>query len=130
MGNEPNPEYYKTIEGDNALSDFNGLSNTETLVKLGSGYTAANAAWKYKDGLSNLQWYLPGMGELGYIMPRFRKINNTITALGGLAVVSSEFFWSPSELSNDVVTCVLLPAFNLLNFKYFKGDIFGSPLFL
>ena len=70
LGEAPNPEYYKTISGNNALSDFNGLSNTQTLVGLGADYIAANAAYKYKDGASNLQWYLPAMGELGYVMPR------------------------------------------------------------
>ena len=44
LGDEPNPEYYKIIDGDNILSDFNGLSNTQTLVSLGTDYTAANAA--------------------------------------------------------------------------------------
>ena len=83
LGDTPNPEYYKAITGNNLLSDFNGLSNTQTLVGLGSDFEAANAAWKYKDGTSNLQWYLPAMGELGYLMPRFKVINNTITALGG-----------------------------------------------
>ena len=97
LGDSPNPEYYKTIEGNNALSDFNGLSNTQTLVDLGTDYTAANAAWKYNDGSSNLQWYLPGMGELGYVLPRFNEINNTLTALGGLAVDSNNAFWSSSE---------------------------------
>jgi hypothetical protein len=100
LGDVPNPEYYKTISGNNALSDFYGLSNTETLVGLGTGYTATNAAYKYKDGASNLQWYLPAMGELGYIMPRFNVINNTLTALGGLAVAGSGYFWSSSEYSN------------------------------
>ena len=98
LGDSPNPEYYKTIEGNNALSDFNGLSNTETLVGLGSKYIAANACWKYKDGSNNLQWYLPAMGELGYLMPRFNEINNAITTLGGLAV-NDDFFWSSSEIS-------------------------------
>ena len=93
-----NPEYCKAISGyNNALSDFNGLSNTETLVGLGTGYTAANSAWKYNDGASNLQWYLPAMGELGYVMPRFNEINNTITSLGGLAVDGNNNFWSSSE---------------------------------
>ena len=86
LGEAPNPEYYKTISGNNALSDFNGLSNTQTLVGLGTVYEAANAAWKYNDGTSNLQWYLPAMGELGYIMPRFNVINNTLTTLGGLTI--------------------------------------------
>ena len=102
LGDSPNTEYYNTLSGNNALGDFNGLSNTEILVGLGSDYEAANAAWKYKDGASNLQWYLPGMGELGYIMPRFNEINNTITTLGGLAVSSSLTFWSSSEHSRSI----------------------------
>ena len=101
LGDSPNPEYYKTISGyNNAMSDFNGLSNTQTLVGLGSNYQAANAAWKYSDGVSNLQWYLPGMGELGYIMPRFNLINASLTAVGGVAVDGSIYFWSSSEFSS------------------------------
>ena len=102
LGEEPNPEYYKMLEGNNLLSDFNGLNNTQTLVSLGSDYTAANAAWKYKDGYSNLQWYLPGMAELGYIMVRFNEINNTINSLGGFAVAGYNLFWSSSEYSNSL----------------------------
>ena len=98
LGEAPNPEYNKVISGyNNALSDFNGLSNTQTLVGLGADYIAANAAYKYKDGASNLQWYLPAMGELGYIMPRFSAINFTIINLGGLTVASSGYLWSSSE---------------------------------
>jgi hypothetical protein len=98
LGDVPNPEYYKEISGyNNALSDFNGLSNTETLVGLGSDYVAANVAYKYNDGASNLQWYLPAMGELGYLMPRFNEINNVITALGGVAVSKYYGLWSSSE---------------------------------
>ena len=101
LGDEPNPEYYKAISGyNNALSDFNGFSNTQTLVGLGSDYQAANACWKYKDGASNLQWYLPAMGELGYLMPRFNLINASLTAVGGIAVPGDNYFWSSSEHSS------------------------------
>ena len=103
LGDEPNPEYYKEISGyNNALSDFNGLSNTQTLVGLGADYEAANAAWKYKDGVSNLQWYLPGMGELGYLMPRFKLINASLIAVGGVTVDggNDNYFWSSSEYSS------------------------------
>lgn len=112
LGDEPNPEYYKVLEGNNVLSDFNGLNNTETLVGLGSGYTAANAAWKYKDGsngLSGLQWYIPAMGELGYLMARLNEINATITALGGLAIPSSGLFWSSSEYSRYYIYIISPP---------------------
>lgn len=92
LGDSPNPEYYQDISVGNALSDFNGLSNTQTLVGLGTGYAAANAAWKYNDGKSSLQWYLPSMGELGYLMPRCNDINNTIITLGGVAVGGDKLF--------------------------------------
>ena len=103
LGEAPNPEYSKEISGyKNAFSDFNGLSNTKTLVGLGTDYIAANAAYKYNDGVSNLQWYLPAMGELGYLMPRFNEINSVITALGGVAVASYTF-WSSSEYNSEGV---------------------------
>ena len=102
LGDAPNPEYYKTISGNNVLSDFNGLSNTQTLVGLGIEYEAANAAYKYNDGVSNLQWYLPAMGELGYLMPRFNEINNTITTLSGVAITSGTL-WSSSEYNSEWV---------------------------
>ena len=106
LGDAPNPEYYKTLDGGNVFSDFNGLSNTQTLVGLGSNYEAANACWKYKDGSSNLQWYLPAMGELGYIMPRFNLINASLTAVGGVAVDTYYAFWSSSEYSSYGVYCL------------------------
>ena len=98
LGETPNPEYYKEISGYiNILSDFNGLSNTQTLVGLDPDCNVPNAAWKYKDGVSNLQWYLPAMGELGFLMPRFNEINNVITALGGVAIDGTYSLWSSSE---------------------------------
>ena len=100
-GSEFNTDYSKNISGyNNALSDFNGLSNTQILVGLGSDYVAANAAWKYNDGVSNTQWYLPSAGELGFMVARFKTINNTISQLGGVAVPSHRF-WSSTEYSSD-----------------------------
>ena len=97
LGDKPNSEYYKELSGNNVLSDFSGPQNTQTLVNLSSEYIAANACWRYNDGSSNLQWYLPAMGELGFVMPRFNEINNTINSLGGFAVASDGLFWSSSE---------------------------------
>lgn len=115
LGDAPNPEYHKTISGyNNAFSDFNGLTNTQTLVGLGTDYEAANACWKYSDGVSNLQWYLPGMGELGYIMPRFNLINTSITAVGGVAVDDYDSLWSSSEGSSETV-CYLSTYHGMVN---------------
>ena len=103
LGDSPNPEYYKTLEGGNALSDFNGLSNTQTLVGLGSNYQAANACWNYKDGVSNLQWYLPAAGELGYIMPRFNLINASLTAVGSVDMYEYDSLWSSTECNKNYI---------------------------
>ena len=108
LGEDPNPEYYKELNRGNVLSDFNGLSNTQTLVGLGSDCEAANAAWKFNDGASALQWYLPAMGELGYIMPRFNEINTTITALGGITINNEEYkyHWSSTYVGLFDVICL------------------------
>lgn len=96
-GSEFNTDYSKDISGyNNGLSDFNGLSNTQVLVGLGSNYATANAAYNYNDGVSNIQWYLPSAGELGFLVARFKTINNTISQLSGVAI-PSYFFWSSTE---------------------------------
>ena len=130
LGDEPNPEYYKTIDGNNALSDFNGLSNTQTLVGLGTDYVAANAAWEYKDGSNNLQWYLPAMGELGYIMPRFNEINSVINSLGGFAVASVDTFWSSSECSRYYVYCMATVFGSVIGQGAKHGDSYVRPFAL
>jgi hypothetical protein len=101
-GDAPNPEYYKEISGNNALSDFNGLTNTKTLVELDSAkYQAANHCWTYNDGVSTTQWYLPACGELGYMMPRFNEIQAGLAAVSAAQLGSLNSYWSSSESSSN-----------------------------
>ena len=101
LGDAPNPAYYQEIEGGNALSDFNGLSNTQTLVELGSTFEAAHACWNYKDAAnSNLQWYLPAMGELGYLAVRYKVINESIQAVGATSLDNYDFYYHSSSEYN------------------------------
>jgi hypothetical protein len=106
LGEEFNPAYVIELDGGNVLCDFNGLSNTQLLVNEGERYAAAHACWNYKDqASSNLQWYLPPMGELGFLMPRFELINQSIQSLIAMGVSSIEqvddgfsvAYWSSSE---------------------------------
>lgn len=103
----PNPEYYKEIDGNNALSDFNGLSNTETLAGLGSDYMAANAAWNYNDGLSNIKYYLPAIGELGYLVPRLNEINESLNLIDGIVFDEIYYLYSSSECSSSSVYSIV-----------------------
>ena len=98
LGDEFNHAYAVELEGGNVLSDFNGLSNTQLLVNEGEQYEAAHACWNYKDPAnSNLQWYLPAMGELGFLMPRFNLINQSIQAVGGTTIDIFNESTSPSS---------------------------------
>jgi hypothetical protein len=102
-GDAPNPEYYKEISGNNALSDFNGLENTRTLVEFNSTrYRAANHCWTYKDAAnSDTQWYLPACGELGYMIPRLKEIQAGLAAVSAVRLGSYGNYWSSSEYSSN-----------------------------
>ena len=83
----------------NPFTDFNGKENTDILVGLGTAYTAANAARKYKayDG-DTLEWYLPSAGELAVYFHDFEKINTGIIKVGGVRLGNGQY-WSSNEYS-------------------------------
>lgn len=103
-----NSDYIKDIDGGNLLSDMNGLWNTEKLVQLPSSdeYTAANSAWNYNDGGSDLQWYLPTGGEFGFVIARLKQINETIKLLNGEEIKSGVNYWTSTENANNAVYCI------------------------
>lgn len=108
LGDKPNPAYYAEISGyNNALSDFNGKSNTDTLVAQGSDYVAANAARNYKAaGAEEIEWYLPAAGELGYMMVRFNKIQAALTKVNASQLGGSDCYWSSSPYSSNYARIV------------------------
>ena len=70
------------------------------MVGLGTAYTAANVAKNYTvDGI-DIDWYLPACGELGFLVPRFAAINESIAIAGGVAVPMSTH-WVSSEYSSN-----------------------------
>lgn len=119
---EFNTEYIKTdspSSSANCLSDLNGVSNTDILCSLHTGQTdwetassitnepsqgyspAAVCCRRYAPSENTKgKWYLPAMGELGFIMPRFNFINKKLSKLGTSVAVqlSSDYlYWSSSE---------------------------------
>ena len=124
-----NPAYYQTSSPSstaNAFSDFDGVGNTTKLINLATAQTdwktassithyseygyspAACCCWRYHtEGTKQGDWYLPAMGELGYMMVKLSKINQAIstltTAYGstvGFRVDSLKSYWSSSENSS------------------------------
>ena len=95
-----------TSSTTNALTDFSGYGNTQALMAASTGsitVPAATAAWNYasKNGLTGVQSYLPAAGELAYIVPNFKRIQDVLASLGSKATIlpSSNPFWSSSERS-------------------------------
>ena len=123
---EFNTEYIKIdtpSSSVNCLSDLNGVSNTDILCSLHTGQTdwetassidnnasagyspAAVCCRRYAPSESTKgKWYLPAMGELGFIMPRFNFINEKLSKLGTSVAVqlsSGRYYWSSSEYDSS-----------------------------
>ena len=139
-----NTEYIRTTSPSNSancLSDLDGYGNTEVLTN--DTYTSDQSDWKTASAITNngssgfspaaccckrfevggLDWYLPAMGELGFIMPRFNVIQNQLTKLknhGGdsfSSLLDSTYrYWSSSEYSS----------YHARNLYMGNGYVYGS----
>ena len=101
-----NPSYYTNDTSKypglsaNCLSDFDGVGNTAVITaaataqtdwKTASAITNSSSAGYYPaacccyrfnpDGNSAGKWYLPAMGEMGYVNARFNEIQNSLTKI-------------------------------------------------
>lgn len=121
---------FDTSSDKNALSDFDGIDNTDKiLAERGlkdygswkpstndqSDYPAASCCdMFYTIGTKQGDWYLPSAGEFGYIIPRLYDINDTIgklnTAYGvGVQLSTDGYFWTSSEYSDYNARDVYMP---------------------
>ena len=102
-GTKRNPLYYQTTSPastKNPLSNFDGKGETAIIIKAATGqsdwktaatikntstsgiYPAACCCYRYKtEYIDSGEWYLPAEGELGYVVPRFNKIEKTLLKL-------------------------------------------------
>ena len=105
------------LSGVNALSDFDGSGNTSILCSAATGqtdwrtasaitndsstgyYPAACCCYRYgTEGIPSGNWYLPACGELCYIIPRFKEINNALSAITGAVLLDTSLnYWSSTE---------------------------------
>ena len=122
--NTQNPAYIGNTNGRMTTSDFDGCRNTDIICASATAqsdwqtasvitssdssgyYPAACCCRRYgTSGLPSGNWYLPSCGELGYIVPRFKQIQDSLQGIidgGQVAVLlcTDECYWSSTESSN------------------------------
>lgn len=124
-----NPDYYQTSSPSstlNALSDFDGVGNTQKIIAqrgikdysswlptydTEADYPAASCCdMFYTDGTKQGDWYLPACGELGYMMSRFNAICASIAVIRsaygdsvGVQLLLNSNYWSSSEFRDSLV---------------------------
>jgi hypothetical protein len=103
----PNYFYKGSIMGSrNCLCDIDGDRNTELLVRHPHPCKPAEFCRAFAPGYKNGEWYLPAIGELGFICPRVQFINTKISAAldaGAYGVVLPfNGLWSSSEFSSNL----------------------------
>lgn len=95
-----NPLYYEGGEKSNSLARYDGKGTTEKILELATAqtdwrtdetlkkskdkgyYPAAEACWRFHtEGTNQGDWYLPEIGELGYLSPRLGKVTEIIDKL-------------------------------------------------
>lgn len=81
-----------------ALSDMDGKANT-TVIENSDHKAAIYCAGYSTAGTSHGDWYLPAIGELAFIMPRFDTINDAITKVGGTSFGTANSYWSSTQSS-------------------------------
>jgi hypothetical protein len=128
-----NPSYYTNDTSKypelsaNCLSDFDGVGNTAVITAAATAqtdwktastitnnynsgyYPAACCCYRFNpDGNSAGKWYLPAMGELGYMMVRFNEIQNSLTKIRtqfgssfACLLGPSNGYWTSSEFSSN-----------------------------
>ena len=102
----PNYMFEGSIMGSrNCLQDIYGERNTEILVKHYQPCIPALYCRRFCPGYKDNEWYLPAVGELGFIPPRFdfivSKMQEAITAGSPGVVLSTSSYWSSSEWDSE-----------------------------
>lgn len=89
----------KNSNGDsitNALSDIDGYTNTQILIE-DAGVVAAKRCGVFApNNYGQGKWYLPAIGELAFIMPRWNEIQAALGSVDGGVQLDSAYKYSSS----------------------------------
>lgn len=86
-------------DSTDAISPWNGFSNTNAIVNSGqSSDVAALQAYYYSSG-GYSDWYLPSFDELNILYNVRYQTNKTLSNTSGAEEITQDYYWSSSEIS-------------------------------
>lgn len=95
----------KNSNGDsitNALSDIDGYTNTQILIEDVDVVAAKCCGVFAPNNYGQGKWYLPAIGELAFIMPRWNEIQAALGSVdGGVQLGSANYYWSSTEYGSS-----------------------------
>ena len=104
---QPNPDFKQR-----ALAWIDGKLDTDILVARYPTveHAPALACHNFPNFTGSIYsagtWYLPSVGELAYIAPRFMLINKALSAVGGKTLPTTNVLWSSTDYSANNAWCV------------------------
>ena len=135
---------------NNSLADFDGKGNTQKIIEVRGSkdysswkptynnqndYPAASCCDMYfTQGTKQGDWYLPAVGELGYVIARKKAIENSIKKLieGGVSSAqyfdTQQFYWSSSQASTTYAWQLILKA-GLFSYYHSKNSAYRVRAF-
>ena len=142
-----NPSYYDTSIGLNSLSDFNGRENTNILLSLRGekDYSTWKPTWNsesdypaasccdmfYTDGTKQGDWYLPSVGEFGYIQVRLKSIMESMQIINSIygstlaiTIKPNDYYWTSTERTNNKANSFYLNSGQIDSYGDKKYDFF------
>ena len=110
--NGKNDIYFNTSRtecGDNLLADMGGKENTQAVLRTsvpnGSLFDRLRKFNPSGLGTTSSDWYIPSLGECGYISARVDDIKNSVSLLNSLYSANAIFLsriWSSSEVNTQL----------------------------
>lgn len=84
------------------MSDIDGYTNTQILIEDADVVAAKRCGVFAPNNYGQRKWYLPAIGELAFIMPRWNEIQAALGSVdGGVQLDSVNYYWSSTEYDSN-----------------------------
>lgn len=123
-------------DSSQAVTDFNGESNTSIIREAASGENDSNGAAYYCynqtvsiSGRGTVHGYLPALGELQAVYNNKSSVDNAMSLIGGTAMPTDYWLWSSTESDWLTAWCLYCDGGYLLTGSKVDTNGYAVPIF-